>query len=185
MGLGGFELKRISRFELEFLIADFEQQTAPHYVTGLFGRCRLHIATFRSWHQARERKDHLVFQVRRQELVGNPRRKAERTPAFAVDDKFALTRGRYFLRSKKMANSNIERQADLMKRIHRKRGFIALNLADETDREVAQASQVSQAHFARPLKRRHHLAWVLRERALPKSPLGKACDYLLAHWKPA
>jgi hypothetical protein len=57
---------------------------------------------------------------------------------------------------------------------------------DEFSLELDQSAYAQrQAHFARPLKRRHHLAWVLRERALPKSPLGKACDYLLAHWKPA
>jgi hypothetical protein len=30
----------------------------------------------------------------------------------------------------------------------------------------------------------HKVALGLRERVLPKSALGKACDYLLAHWTP-
>src|SRR5208283_1395784 len=47
-----------------------------------------------------------------------------------------------------------------------------------------ERARLRQAHFARSLKWLHQLAQTLRERALPKSQLGKACDYLLAHWKP-
>ncbi len=41
-----------------------------------------------------------------------------------------------------------------------------------------------QAHFARPLKRLRQLALALQARTLPKSGLGQACGYLLAHWEP-
>jgi len=39
-----------------------------------------------------------------------------------------------------------------------------------------------QQHFAQPLRWLHRVATGLRERALPRSLLGKACAYLLAHW---
>jgi len=39
-------------------------------------------------------------------------------------------------------------------------------------------------HYTRPLYWLHKIALGLRERVLPKSALGKACDYLLAQWTP-
>jgi transposase len=39
-------------------------------------------------------------------------------------------------------------------------------------------------HFARTLRWLHSLALSLRKRVLPRSLLGKACDYLLGHWEP-
>ncbi len=47
-----------------------------------------------------------------------------------------------------------------------------------------ERARLRQAHFARPLKWLHRLAQTQRERALPESQLGKACVYLLTHWKP-
>jgi transposase len=55
---------------------------------------------------------------------------------------------------------------------------------DEAAVTPVERARLRQAHFARSLKWLHQLAQTLRERALPKSQLGKACDYLLAHWKP-
>lgn len=48
----------------------------------------------------------------------------------------------------------------------------------------AERAQLRQARFARTLTWLQRLARVLRERALPRSLLGKACDYLLGHWEP-
>jgi transposase len=39
-----------------------------------------------------------------------------------------------------------------------------------------------QEHFARPLRWLRRVALGLRQRALPRSLLGKACSYLLDHW---
>jgi transposase len=50
--------------------------------------------------------------------------------------------------------------------------------------EPAARARLRQTQFARTLKWLHALARTLRERALPKSLLGKACDYLLGHWEP-
>jgi transposase len=41
-----------------------------------------------------------------------------------------------------------------------------------------------QANFARPLYWLRRLALALQAKALPKSGLGQACHYLLAHWAP-
>jgi hypothetical protein len=45
-------------------------------------------------------------------------------------------------------------------------------------------ASLRQEHFARPLKRLRQLAVALQARTLPKSGLGQACAYLLAHWAP-
>lgn len=45
----------------------------------------------------------------------------------------------------------------------------------------ARRAGLRQLCFARPL---HRLAVALRQRALPKSGLGRACAYLLDHWEP-
>jgi hypothetical protein len=47
-----------------------------------------------------------------------------------------------------------------------------------------QRRELRQAHFARPLRWLKRIVLGLRERVLPKSGLGKACDYLLNHWTP-
>jgi len=49
---------------------------------------------------------------------------------------------------------------------------------------VEARAALRAVHFARTLRWLRHLAQTLRERVLPKSLLGKACDYLLAHWEP-
>ncbi|HYD49736.1 MAG TPA: IS66 family transposase, partial [Terriglobales bacterium] len=48
----------------------------------------------------------------------------------------------------------------------------------------AERTTLRQAGFARTLRWIHALARTLRTRVLPKSGLGKACDYLVAHWAP-
>jgi len=47
-----------------------------------------------------------------------------------------------------------------------------------------QRRELRQAHFALPLRWLKRIVLGLRERVLPKSGLGKACDYLLGHWTP-
>jgi transposase len=54
---------------------------------------------------------------------------------------------------------------------------------DEANVGEARAA-LRQEHFARPLKRLRQLALALQARTLPKSGLGQACGYLLAHWDP-
>lgn len=51
-------------------------------------------------------------------------------------------------------------------------------------RDPAQRAELRQRCFARTLAWLQRIARALRERALPKSLLGKACDYLLGHWQP-
>lgn len=46
-----------------------------------------------------------------------------------------------------------------------------------------QRAALRQRHFARPLRWLRRVVVGLRERALPRSLLGKACAYLLAHWE--
>lgn len=56
---------------------------------------------------------------------------------------------------------------------------------DETAmNEPAARARLRQTQFARTLRWLHALALTLRTRVLPQSGLGKACDYLLGHWKP-
>lgn len=47
-----------------------------------------------------------------------------------------------------------------------------------------QRAALRQQHFARPLLRLRWLVTALQARVLPKSGLGQACAYLLAHWTP-
>jgi transposase len=54
---------------------------------------------------------------------------------------------------------------------------------DEADVGVARAA-LRQKHFARPLYWLRRLALALQAKSLPKSGLGQACGYLLAHWTP-
>jgi transposase len=54
---------------------------------------------------------------------------------------------------------------------------------DEAGVGKARAA-LRQEYFAWPLKRLRQLAVALQARTLPKSGLGQACAYLLAHWEP-
>ena len=47
-----------------------------------------------------------------------------------------------------------------------------------------QRAALRREHFAQPLARLRRLVLALRARVLPRSLLGKACSYLLAHWEP-
>ena len=47
-----------------------------------------------------------------------------------------------------------------------------------------QRASLRKEHFNGPLRWLRYLAVGLRSKALPNSPLGKACDYLLNHWEP-
>lgn len=49
---------------------------------------------------------------------------------------------------------------------------------------IEQRRELRQLHFAQPLRWLKRITLGLRERVLPKSGLGKACDYLLGHWTP-
>ena len=55
---------------------------------------------------------------------------------------------------------------------------------DEHHLSVRKRQEHRRRHYTRPLYWLHKLALGLRERVLPKSALGKACDYLLGHWEP-
>jgi|SRR5580692_4199006 transposase len=55
---------------------------------------------------------------------------------------------------------------------------------DEQRLSAQQRREYRQRHYRRPLYWLHKLAVGLRQRVLPKSALGKACDYLLAQWTP-
>lgn len=55
---------------------------------------------------------------------------------------------------------------------------------DEHHLSVQKRQEHRRRHYTRPLYWLHKVALGLRERVLPKSALGKACDYLLAHWTP-
>ncbi len=50
--------------------------------------------------------------------------------------------------------------------------------------EPRTRAELRQGGFARTLAWLRRIAQTLRQRALPKSLLGKACDYLLAQWQP-
>jgi transposase len=49
---------------------------------------------------------------------------------------------------------------------------------------VKNRAALREVHFARTLRWLHSLALSLRKRVLPKSLIGKACDYLLGQWEP-
>ena len=56
---------------------------------------------------------------------------------------------------------------------------------DEAGVTVAyERARLRAEHFARPLRWLRALAQNLRARVLPRSLLGKACDYLLHQWEP-
>lgn len=56
---------------------------------------------------------------------------------------------------------------------------------DEADVTAAdERARLRIEHFARPLRWLRALAQNLRDRVLPRSLLGKACDYLLHQWEP-
>src|SRR5580692_8391123 len=55
---------------------------------------------------------------------------------------------------------------------------------DEQRLSAQQRREYRQRHYRRPLYWLHKLDVGLRQRVLPKSALGKACDYLLAQWTP-
>jgi len=55
---------------------------------------------------------------------------------------------------------------------------------DEEQIEPAERAKRRAKHFTRTLAWLRALAQRLRERVLPQSLLGKACDYLLGHWEP-
>jgi transposase len=55
---------------------------------------------------------------------------------------------------------------------------------DEAGVSNDQRRELRQRHFTRRLFWLKKVVLGLRERVLPKSGLGKACDYLLAHWVP-
>ncbi len=57
-------------------------------------------------------------------------------------------------------------------------------LYDEHHLSSAQRQFKRHKYYTRPLYWLRKLALGLRERVLPKSNLGKACDYLLGHWTP-
>lgn len=54
---------------------------------------------------------------------------------------------------------------------------------DEANVGVERAA-LRQARFARPLYWLRRLALALQAKVLPRSGLGQACGYLLAHWAP-
>lgn len=55
---------------------------------------------------------------------------------------------------------------------------------DTANVSTNQRRELRQLHFAQTLRWLKRIALGLRERVLPKSGLGKACDYLLGHWPP-
>jgi len=55
---------------------------------------------------------------------------------------------------------------------------------DENNLTVSNRRRHRQKHYPRPLYWLRKVATGLREKARPKSGLGKACDYLLRHWIP-
>jgi transposase len=55
---------------------------------------------------------------------------------------------------------------------------------DENNLSVSNRRRHRQKHYPRPLYWLRKVATGLREKARPKSGLGKACDYLLRHWTP-
>jgi transposase len=57
-------------------------------------------------------------------------------------------------------------------------------LWDEKNLTASNRKRHRQKHYARKLYWLRKVALGLRERVLPKSGLGKACDYLLKYWEP-
>ena len=57
-------------------------------------------------------------------------------------------------------------------------------LWDDNQLTISNRKRHRQKHYRRPLYWLKKVAFGLRERALPKSALGKACDYLLKYWEP-
>lgn len=55
---------------------------------------------------------------------------------------------------------------------------------DEHQLTVSNRKRHRKKHYTRPLYWLHKVALGLRQRVLPKSGLGKACDYLLRNWEP-
>jgi transposase len=55
---------------------------------------------------------------------------------------------------------------------------------DENNLTASNRRRHRQKHYPRPLYWLRKVATELREKARPKSGLGKACDYLLRHWIP-
>jgi transposase len=55
---------------------------------------------------------------------------------------------------------------------------------DEYHLTVTNRQRHRQKHYRRPLYWLHKVALGLRQQVLPKSALGKACDYLLRNWEP-
>jgi hypothetical protein len=55
---------------------------------------------------------------------------------------------------------------------------------DEAKVEPAARAQLRATAFRRTLAWLHRLALGLRQKALPQSNVGQACDYLLGHWAP-
>ncbi len=55
---------------------------------------------------------------------------------------------------------------------------------DEHKLTASNRRRHRQKHYTRPLYWLHKVALGLRQQALPKSGLGKACDYLLRNWEP-
>jgi len=60
----------------------------------------------------------------------------------------------------------------------REREWDAANVSND------QRRKLRQSHFARPLHWLKKIVLSVREHVLPKSGLGKACDYLVGHWTP-
>lgn len=56
--------------------------------------------------------------------------------------------------------------------------------AAQRPRDASERARRRMEGFARPLRWLRRLAEHLRAQVLPKSLLGKACDYLLGHWEP-
>jgi len=55
---------------------------------------------------------------------------------------------------------------------------------DENELTVSNRKRHRQKHYRRPLYWLHKVVVGLRQKVLPKSGLGKACDYLLRNWEP-
>lgn len=55
---------------------------------------------------------------------------------------------------------------------------------DQAGVSTDRRRELRQVHFVRPLRWLKRIVLGLRKRVLPKSGLGKACDYLLHHWTP-
>jgi transposase len=62
--------------------------------------------------------------------------------------------------------------------------YLLERLWDEQGIGALERGRLREMHFARSLDWLHRISMTLRQKALPRSLLGKACSYLLAHWKP-